>query len=62
MAKKTGRPTRDPQGVASKLFQIRLTDPERAAYEQAANRAGVPVSAWMRDRMNRAAKRESKAD
>ena len=62
MAKKVGRPTRDPQGVASKLFPVRLTDGERAEYERAAERARLTVSGWIRDRLAKAAKRESKRD
>ena len=58
--KKIGRPPRDPMGQASKLFPVRLTDSERKEYEQAAKRAGMSVSAWMRDRLAKAAKREAK--
>lgn len=57
---KAGRPPRDPAGQASRLFPIRLTDDERAQYEQAAKRSGLTVSAWIRDRLGRAAKREAK--
>ncbi len=60
MEKKAGRPTRDPGGKASKLFPVRLTEAERARYEEAAKRAGVSVSEWIRDRLARAAKREAK--
>jgi hypothetical protein len=57
---KVGRPTRDPSGQASKLFPIRLTQAEKAEYDQAAERAGLSVSAWMRDRLAKAAKREAR--
>jgi len=59
-SKKIGRPTRDPSGEPSKLFPVRLTDSERQEYEQAAERAGMSVSAWMRDRLAKAAKREGR--
>ena len=59
---KTGRPTRDPSGTASKLVPVRLTEVEHEAYKLAAERAGVSVSEWMRERLNKAAKRESKQD
>ena len=62
MAKKGGRPTRDPGGTASKLVPIRLTEAEHESYRQAAERAGVSTSEWMRERLNKAAKRESKRD
>jgi hypothetical protein len=58
--KRPGRPTRDPKGQASKLFPVRLTEAERAEYEKAAERAGLSVSEWMRDRLGKAAKREAK--
>jgi predicted HicB family RNase H-like nuclease len=57
--KKVGRPTRDPSGQASKLFPVRLTDAEREEYGQAAERAGMSVSEWIRDRLAKAAKREA---
>ena len=55
-----GRPPLKPGEAKSAVFQIRLTDAERASYEQAAQRAGVSLAAWMRERLNKAAKRESK--
>ena len=60
MNKKGGRPTRDPAGKPSKLFPVRLTDAERMEYEQAAQRAELSVSEWIRDRLAKAAKRESR--
>lgn len=38
--------------------QIRLTDSEKAGFEQAAELAGVPLSAWVRERLRLAAVRE----
>src|SRR6185295_13010120 len=58
MAKKMGRPPIDPTGAMGRVFQIRLTDAERAEYDRAATRAGVKLAAWIRDRLSRAAKRE----
>ena len=57
-----GRPTIAPEGPMGRLLQIRLTDAERDEYEQAAARAQVKLSAWIRDRLSKAAKRESKRD
>jgi hypothetical protein len=57
---KAGRPPRDPKGVAAKIFPVLLTDAEKDDYARAAKRAGVSVSEWMRDRLAKAAKRESK--
>ena len=58
MAKKMGRPTIDPRGAKGKVCQIRLSDAERAEYGRAAQKADVKLSAWIRDRLSRAAKRE----
>jgi hypothetical protein len=60
METKTGRPTLHPQGAMSRVLQIRLTVEERAEYHEAAERAGVPLSAWIRDRLSKAAKREAR--
>jgi hypothetical protein len=57
-----GRPKLDPEGNASSLMALRVIESEREAYGRAAKRAGLNVSAWMRDRLNKAAKRESKRD
>jgi len=59
---KMGRPTIDPEGPLGRVFQIRLSDAEREEYQRAATRAGVKLSAWIRDRLGKAAKRESKRD
>ncbi len=59
---KTGRPPRDPGGNAAKIQPIRLTDAERETFRDAADRAGVSLSEWIRDRLLKAAKRESKRD
>jgi uncharacterized protein (DUF1778 family) len=37
---------------------IRLQPDEKVAFEQAAELAGVPLSAWIRERLRRAARRE----
>ena len=57
-----GRPPIRPEGALGEVFQIRLADSERAAYERAAKRAGLSLAAWMRDRLTKSAKRESKRD
>jgi hypothetical protein len=63
MAKaKRGRPKLDASGAPSKFLTIRAADAEREEYRQAAERAGIPLSEWMRDRLSKAAKRESKRD
>jgi hypothetical protein len=44
-----------------KEIEMRLTDSEKDAYQHAAKRAGVTLSEWIRDRLNRAAKRENRS-
>lgn len=59
---KTGRPEKPPELRRSIELRIRLTDSERTDYQNAADRAGVQLSEWVRDRLTKAAKRESKTD
>jgi hypothetical protein len=40
------------------LVKMRLSSAEKAAFQAAANLAGIPLSAWMRERLRRAAVRE----
>jgi uncharacterized protein (DUF1778 family) len=60
--KQMGRPPKDPADQQSEIVAVRMTQDERAQCQHAADRAGVKLSAWMRDRLLRAAKRESKTD
>ena len=55
-----GRPRLDPEGPTAKYLTVRASDAEREAYKEAAEHAAMPLSEWVRDRLNRAAKRESK--
>lgn len=54
-----GRPTKEPAERLAAIVQFRMTEAERDECERAAERAGVTFSAWIRDRLLRAAKRES---
>ncbi len=40
------------------FMKLRLQPEEKQAFEQAAELAGVPLSAWVRERLRRAARRE----
>lgn len=62
MAKKRGRPPKDPTELAESRIELRLLPADKTAWVEAAERAQQPLSAWIRDRLNRAAKRESKRD
>lgn len=57
---KAGRPPRDPESGAAKIFPVLLTEAEKAQYARAAKKAGVSLSEWMRDRLSKAAGREAK--
>ena len=45
---------------ANEVVQICLTDLERIEFQKAAERCGLSLAAWMRDRLNECAKREAK--
>lgn len=53
---KRGRPIKGDEPESLKL-QIRLTPSERADWDAAADRAGKPISTWLRDVANKASKR-----
>lgn len=59
---KMGRPPKEPTDRLAEIIQFRMTTEERQECERIAERAGVKFSAWIRDRLLRAAKRESKRD
>lgn len=58
--KNRGRPKLDARGEQSKYLTIRTAEPEREECRRAPERAGIPLSEWVRNRLNKAAKRESK--
>jgi hypothetical protein len=60
MEKRMGRPPKPPDEQLSEIVPVRLTPAERQACEKASERAGMKPTAWMRDRLKKAAKRESK--
>jgi hypothetical protein len=45
----------------SETVQIRLTNSEKRGFEQAAALAGIPISAWVRERLRLAAIHELEA-
>jgi predicted HicB family RNase H-like nuclease len=59
---KMGRPKNDPELNLSDTLTARMSRSEREACEKAAARAEMKITAWMRDRLSKAAKRESKRD
>ncbi len=55
---KRGRPPLPENRVKGGRIEIRVSDDEQASYTEAAQAAGLERSEWIRDRLNRAAKRE----
>ena len=55
-----GRPPKEPDNLRSQVYQLRLTDSEREAYDRAASRAGKSLSEWMREWLSRAARKGPK--
>ncbi len=62
MKKKRGRPPNDPALNLSQLITFRLTEAEAEQCAQAAAKAEISLRDWLRDRVAKAAKRESKRD
>jgi uncharacterized protein (DUF1778 family) len=62
MAKENRPPGRPPKGdepQAARLY-LRAVDEEKNLFEAAAEAAGVSLSEWIRDRLVKAAKKETK--
>lgn len=48
MSNPNGRPKKAPSKVLGQRLELRITTAERKAYEQAAKKAGLSVSEWIR--------------
>jgi len=57
MGKKLGRPPKPPEEQLSEIIPVRMTPRERQDCAQAAKRADKKLTAWMREKLTRAAKR-----
>lgn len=42
----------------SEIIRIRIASDEKSAFQNAADLSGISLSAWMRERLRRAARRE----
>jgi hypothetical protein len=58
MTKAPGRPPKAPTHRKGDLLQIRLERAETATFQRAAEIAGIPLSAWARERLRRVAIKE----
>jgi predicted HicB family RNase H-like nuclease len=54
------RPTSGRDAAAPEVIELRITDMERIEFQKAAERSGLSLAAWIRDRLNEAIKREAK--
>ena len=51
MAKRMGRPPKDPEKKKRGFLQVRVDDAEKQTFQAAADLAGLDVSAWVRERL-----------
>ena len=58
MAKKRGRPPLDPKSPKAIHIALRIEVPEKQAFQEAAKLAGLGLSAWIRERLRRVARKE----
>lgn len=61
MEKRRGRPLKGSAQAKAELLQVRLDTAERRAFKEAAELAGIDLSAWVRERLRWAATRELEA-
>ena len=62
MKTRMGRPPKPEAEQASEIIALRMTEAERKQCEHVASKAEMKLSAWIRDRVLRAAKREAKRE
>jgi hypothetical protein len=58
MAKKRGRPPVGSGKAKAEYLEVRLEVAEKQAFQEAAGLAGLALSAWVRERLRKAARRE----
>ena len=58
---KRGRPKTPDAGVKKEVLQIRLLEPEKRAFEDAAKLAGLSLSSWCRERLRAQSRKELQA-
>ena len=57
---KRGRPKKPESETKRRAFQIRLTEAEKGAFEEAARICGLSASSWARERLRAHARAELK--
>lgn len=58
MTKQRGRPQKEPARSKGDYLDVRLEPAEKQAFKEAADLAGLALSAWVRERLRRAARDE----
>lgn len=58
MKQRRGRPPVDPSKTKAAYLEVRLERAEKQAFKEAADLAGLALSAWVRERLRRAAREE----
>jgi predicted HicB family RNase H-like nuclease len=58
MVKPRGRPPKKKGSTKTRYLQVRVTDREKAAFDAAADLAGLDMSAWVRERLRLLARKE----
>jgi predicted HicB family RNase H-like nuclease len=56
------RPPKKKEESRAKLMQVRVQDREYETFKEAAERAGLDLSAWVRERLRNAARKDLKND
>lgn len=57
-SRKRGRPSKNPDELRNEDLLVKLKADEKAAFKDAAQLAGLPLSSWVRERLRRVAIRE----
>ncbi|MHB1424334.1 MAG: hypothetical protein ACYC3I_14265 [Gemmataceae bacterium] len=58
MAKRKGRPPKEAGKAKASILQVRLDEAEKRAFNDAAELAGLALSAWVRERLRTLARKE----
>jgi hypothetical protein len=55
-----GRPKKEEGHIRQMLMQVRLQEAELQAFREAAEASGLDLSSWVRERLRKAAQKESR--
>jgi hypothetical protein len=58
MAYKTGRPRKEERTIRVEYLEVRVQTAEKQTFKDAADLAGLPLSAWVRERLRAVARQE----